>query len=115
VSDGTNQSTETKTGYIVVGGSSLYEYAGADIKVYPVPAQGTLHIESPVSIVKLIVADLTGREIMTISETGKLHAINISNLKEVHTCCLSKLRPGSWSGSLRLNNYGLNPNRNTLL
>ncbi len=82
VSDGTNQSTETKTAYIVAGGASLYERPETALNIFPVPAQAVLHIESEVMMEKIMVTDLTGKEIMTFHENSRNHTINTTGLKQ---------------------------------
>jgi PKD repeat protein len=79
VSDGSSQSTKVKAGFIVVGGSSVEENKTDNIKLYPVPAHGTLHIESPVEILTLRLTDLSGRVLQEYTEKAKQLSINTEN------------------------------------
>lgn len=81
VSDGTNQSTESKVAYIQVGPQAISENELSQaIHLYPIPASETLHIESPVSIDWLTLCDLQGREVMATSPKKASFQLNLTGL-----------------------------------
>ena len=65
VSSGSGSDTETKTNYIHIQGVGVSELLLSDrIHLYPIPVSGNLTIESPVTIDRLTITDLAGREVI---------------------------------------------------
>ena len=81
VSNGISTDTETKTAYINVQGVGIEEKGIEDeIRLYPVPANESLSIESPVEINSIRITDLSGKVVFENTTTGNKITIDLPDL-----------------------------------
>jgi len=74
--------TETKQAFIQVGGSSIDEAGEQQLKIYPLPADDKLTIESKTTISNLIISDLNGRILLQQALKTKNAVIETSFLTQ---------------------------------
>jgi hypothetical protein len=83
VSDGTNNDTETKNAYILVGPAGIDEASWEkDVTIYPNPANEQLNINSKIRIKSVTIYDMNGQQKVKTDNTGFNYAINLGNLGE---------------------------------
>jgi len=81
VGNGLMQATETKTGYIQVGPQGIDEdVLSQQIKLFPIPADNDMQIESPEKIELLRVTDLSGHEVYRMQVDEFSYRLNVSHL-----------------------------------
>ena len=60
--------------------SSIYEQdLLRDVKLYPVPSNNTVTIESPVDLSRIVVSNIVGQVIQTIENPTQLQTISVAN------------------------------------
>ena len=81
VSNGISTDAETKTAYIIVQGVGIEEKGFEDeIRLFPVPSNERLSIESPVDINSIRITDLSGKVVYENTTTGNKITIDLTNL-----------------------------------
>ena len=82
VSNGTAQDTEIKEAYIQVGPQGVGENELSQrIRLYPVPAEREMQIESPEKIDLLRITDLTGQEVFRCRVDNFSYNLNVENIQ----------------------------------
>lgn len=82
VSNGTTQSTETKTGFIQVGPQGNNELNFSEkVSVYPIPASQVIQVVSPEVIDLARITDLSGAELRRMDVGESSFRVNIESLK----------------------------------
>jgi PKD repeat protein len=83
VSDGTNNDTETKNAFILVGPAGVDEAAWEkDVNIYPNPAKDQLNINSGIRIESVTIFDMSGAVKMTAHSCGLNYTVNLTNFSE---------------------------------
>jgi PKD repeat protein len=83
VSDGTNNDTETKNAYILVGPSGINTFTWEkDVLIYPNPAKDRLNINSGIRIESITIFDMNGQQKVKTADSGYNYSINLGNLSE---------------------------------
>jgi len=73
--------TNTKSGYIYVGGVGIGETAQGNIKIYPNPVKDFVTIESGSGIQQVQLLNITGQVVINQQTDGKIITLNTSPLK----------------------------------
>jgi PKD repeat protein len=83
VSDGTNNDTETKNAYILVGPAGVDEASWErEVIIFPNPARDQLNINSGIRIQSVAIVDMNGLQKMNAENCGLNYSINLSNYNE---------------------------------
>jgi PKD repeat protein len=83
VSDGTNNDTETKNAFILVGPAGISEAAWEkDVMIFPNPVRDQLNINSGIRIQSVAIFDMNGLQKMKAENCGLDYSINLGNYIE---------------------------------
>lgn len=83
VSDGTNNNTETKTAYILVGPAGVDEASWEkDVLIFPNPVKDQLHVNSAMKMKSISLVDLNGISMIRINECNSSNLLELGRISD---------------------------------